>query len=124
MWRAYSVNASVSGNATEYGHVLRMELINAWVNRNLGKTAFRLTVNAHLGQLTQKPAAGLPTQVVDEKGRYHSFRRAFPQRGEYAPHFPEADFGTTSSESVLNGWSAAPIQQLGINEVNGGKVSG
>jgi len=28
-----------------------MELVNAWVNPNLGKTAFKLTVNARPGEV-------------------------------------------------------------------------
>jgi len=61
-----------------------------------------------------KPAAGLPTEVVNDKGRYHSlkstargrscgsrllaFVATLPLEGEDAPNFPEADLwpGITS----------------------------
>ena len=46
------------------------------------------------------PRGSFFTRIVHDKGRNHSFRGAFPQRGEYAPHFPECDFGTTSSGST------------------------
>src|SRR4029077_21199842 len=48
------------------------------------------------------------SRIGNDKGRYHSFRRAFPQRGEYAPHFPEADFWPAG----MNGPSRQPSMLL------------
>jgi hypothetical protein len=63
------------------------------VNRDHQAKWTECLINArHLGQISSKPDAGLPTSVLNDKGRYHSLiAPAFPQRGEYAPHFLEAD---------------------------------
>jgi hypothetical protein len=71
------------------------------------------TTNQHLGQLLPKPVAGLSTEVVNDKGRYHSLEStvrerscrqtmALPSspltpchwRGEDAPNFLKPTYGS------------------------------